>query len=87
MTKIYNNDLSFGVSCFMGAMGMGGEMLKAALAVAGLAVGLSVAVAVGSKFASGKGDAAFVSETTISPHEIMLHFDMTKPADEIRDYI
>jgi hypothetical protein len=61
-------------------------MLKAALAVTGLAVGLSV-VAIGSKFASGKGDAPFVSETTISPHEIMLHFDMTKPADEIRDYI
>ena len=72
---------------FHESMGMGGEMLKAALAVTGLAVGLPVAVAVGSKFASGKGDAPFVSATTISPHEIMLHFDMTKPADEIRDYI
>jgi hypothetical protein len=72
---------------FHESMGMGGEMLKVALAVTGLAVGLSVAVAVGSKFASGKGDAPFVSATTVSPHEIMLHFDMTKPADEIRDYI
>ena len=72
---------------FHGRDGDGGEMLKAALAVTGLAVGLSVAVAVGSKFASGKGDAPFVSAATISPHEIMLHFDMTKPADEIRDYM
>jgi hypothetical protein len=72
---------------FHESMGMGGEMLKAALAVSGLAVGLSVAVAVGSKFASGKSDAPFVSETTVSPLEIMLHFDMTKPADDVRDYI
>ncbi len=62
-------------------------MLKAALAVGGLAIGLSAAIGIGSKLATGKSQVDVLGGPSISPHEIMLHFDMKQPADEIKDYI
>jgi hypothetical protein len=62
-------------------------MLKAALAVTGIVVVVSIAAGVGSKLASGKSDFESTTGVRISPFEIMLKFDMTRPAEEIRDLI
>jgi len=62
-------------------------MLKAVIAVTGLVVVISAAAGVGSKLASGKGEAEFMTGPRISPQQIMLKFDKTQPADEVKDLI
>ena len=66
---------------------MGGEMVKAVIAVGGLAVSLSMAIVIGSHLASGRGDVELTSGARISPYEIMLKFDATQPQDDIKDFI
>ena len=62
-------------------------MLKATLAVAGLVVAVSVAAGIGSKLASGKSNVESWTGDRISPLEIMLKFDMSQPAEVIKDLI
>jgi hypothetical protein len=62
-------------------------MLKVALAVTGLVFVVAVAAGVGSKLASGESDIKSPTGARISPSEIMLKFDMTRPTEEIRDLI
>ena len=73
--------------CFHESVGMGGEMVKAVIAVGGLAVSLSIAIVIGSQLASGRGDVELTSGVRISPYEIMLKFDATQPPDDIKDFI
>ncbi len=60
-------------------------MLKVAIALTSLVVVVSAAIGIGSKLASGKSEIEFVSGPRISPLEIMLKFDMSQPAEEIKD--
>jgi hypothetical protein len=62
-------------------------MLKAVLAVTGLVLVTSVAAGIGSKLASSKPQVEFVPGPAISPMDMMLKFDMTQPAVEIKDLI
>jgi hypothetical protein len=62
-------------------------MLKAALAITCLVVVISVAAGVGSKMATGNSNIELMSGAQISPIEMMLKFDMTLPADEVKDLI
>jgi hypothetical protein len=62
-------------------------MLKATLAVTGIVVAVAIAAGIGSKLASGRNDVEFMAGSRISPLEIMLKFDMTQPAEEIKDLI
>ena len=61
-------------------------MLKAGIVVASLIVVVTVAAGIGSKLASGKSE-TWTGGARISPHEIMLKFDMTQPADEVKNPI
>jgi hypothetical protein len=58
-------------------------MLKAGIVVASVIVVVTVAAGIGSKLASGKSDNRAWSAPRISPHEMMLKFDMTQPAEEV----
>jgi hypothetical protein len=62
-------------------------MLKGTLAVTGIVVAVAIAAGIGSKLASGKSDVKITTWSRISPFEIMLKFDMTRPAEEIKDLI
>jgi hypothetical protein len=62
-------------------------MLKATRAVTGIVVAVAIAAGIGSKLASGKSDFKSTIGSRISPLEIMLKFDMTQPAEEIKDLI
>ncbi len=60
-------------------------MLKTIIALTSLVVVVTVAAGIGSKLASGKNQVEFVAGPPISPQEIMLKFDMSQPAVEIKD--
>ena len=62
-------------------------MLKSVIAVTGLIVVISAAAGIGSKLASGKGELEFMAGPRIAPLEFMSRFDMTQPADAIKDLI